>query len=117
MFGYTSLLAFVFLLIALSGCSFADIKKNHETKIDFALRQKLKETNEENLYVLGKYKGVSGEEIRLALTNLGGNVGTTTNSIFTLECSKEALKEIIKLDEVIYLELSKNVNLKNKQPE
>lgn len=111
------LFVFAFVNIAILSCSFSDMKRSHESKIDFALRQKLDESKDEYLQVLGKYKGVSGDEIRLTLTNLGGNVGTTTNSIFTLGCSKETLKEIIKLDEVISLELSKNVNLKNKQPE
>lgn len=110
----TILFVFAIINIAILNCSLSGMKNTQESKIDFALRQKLEENKEEYLQVLGKYKSVSADEIRLTLTNLGGNVGTITNSIFTMECSKETLKEIIKLDEVISLELSKKVNLKNK---
>jgi len=113
-FGYINWLIIGLVIIILSGCSFHSIKNNPENKIDFALKQKLEDVTDENLKILGKYKGVSKDEIRQLITDLGGSVGTTTNSIFTVECSKKIVYKILELDEVDYLELSKQVNLKNK---
>ncbi len=68
---------------------------------------------EEQVRFIGKYTGISEDELRQKVLKLGGTVNSVTTSTFTAECPVKTVIELARLESISYIELSKTVYLKN----
>lgn len=103
---YYSLL-FSFVVLILFSCSSTNFD---ETKIDVLLQQKISlvenESSEEQITFLGKCSKPIGESMKQDITELGIDIQTTIDSIFTASGKADQIKALSNLDFIIKLELS-----------
>jgi len=118
------LMALVVFAICCASCSHKKYEQSPQLidstgmeKLDSAMKKKIRELSkadklEEQVNFIGKYVGISEDELRQKMTDSGGKIHTVTASTFTAECSASALLQLINSESITYVELSQKKYLK-----
>lgn len=98
-----------------SGCSSADYIPE---KMESSLHQRIMYLEKENPNTIVQFAGKSdkniNDEMKIKLESTGAAVESIVQDIFTASGKAESIKKISLLDFIVYLEIAKNLEIKNK---